>query len=58
MGSKRYDHEEPEQPLPSRLDTDLPRDRDLLERLSAKLRRLDSEALRLAAAMRQKPKPS
>jgi hypothetical protein len=42
----------------SGLDADRPKERDLLDRLSAKLLRLDREAVRLAATMRQKAKPS
>jgi hypothetical protein len=44
--------------LPVGLEADHPKDRDLLERLTAKLLRLDREAMRLAATMRQKPKPT
>lgn len=44
--------------LPSRLDAEGPEQRALLERLSAKWRRLEGEALNLAATMRQKPKTS
>jgi hypothetical protein len=42
----------------SGFDEDRPRTQDLLERLTAKLLRLDREAVRLAATMRQKAKPS
>ena len=55
---KRKDDELDQGALPPRLDTDHPKDRDLLDRLSAKLLRLDREAMQLAAAMRQKPKPT
>lgn len=58
MSAKRADDDLETGSLPSALDTDHPKHRDLLERLSAKLLRLDREAVRLAAAMRQKPKPS
>ena len=57
MRSKRGD-DELEGVLPSGLDADCPKDRDMLERLSAKLLRLEREAMQLAATMRQKPKPS
>lgn len=57
MSAKRADDDQ-EAGLPHGLDADSPRDRDLLDRLSAKLLRLDREALRLAATMRQKPKPT
>ena len=40
------------------LDADRPKERDLLERLSRKLLRLDREAMQLAATMRQKTKLS
>lgn len=55
MRTKR-DDDEAEAALPARLDTDRPKDRDLLERLSAKWLRLEGEAVRLATTMRQKPK--
>jgi hypothetical protein len=55
---KRKDDELDHGALPPRLDTDHPKDRDLLDRLSAKLLRLDREAMQLAATMRQKPKPT
>lgn len=58
MSKARCDDELEHGGPPDRLDTDHPRDRALLERLSAKLLRLDREALLLAAAMRQKPKPT
>lgn len=44
--------------LPSKLDAERPEHRALLDRLSAKWRRLEGEALNLAATMRQKPKTS
>lgn len=50
--------DETEGAMPQALDSDRPEDRDLLERLSAKLRRLEGEAKRLAAMMRQRPKES
>ena len=58
MRMKRKDDELDHGALPPRLDTDHPKDRDLLDRLSAKLLRLDREAMQLAATMRQKPKPT
>lgn len=57
MRSKRSD-DEAEAALPAGLDCDCPKDRDFLERLSAKLLRLEAEAMQLAATMRQKPKAS
>lgn len=57
--SKTRDNDELEHGGPTdRLDADHPRERALLDRLSAKLLRLDRDALLLAAAMRQKPKPT
>ena len=56
MRSKRSNDELEQGALPSRLGTDRAKDRDLLERLNAKLVRLEREALQLAATMRQKPK--
>lgn len=47
-----------EQGLASGFDADRPKERDLLERLNAKLLRLERDAVRLAATMRQKVKPS
>ena len=58
MPSKRADSESEASGLPSRLEDDRPEDRDLLDRLTTKLRRLDREAVRLAVTMRQKPKLS
>ena len=58
MSAKRADDDQEAGSLPHGLDADSPKDRDLLDRLSAKLLRLDRQAMRLAAAMRQKPKPS
>ena len=58
MRMKRKDDELDQGALPPGLDTDHPKDRDLLDRLSAKLLRLDREARQLAATMRQKPKPT
>ena len=58
MRSKRSDDKPEQGDLPSRLDADGPKDRALFERLSAKLLRLESDAMELAAAMRQKPKVS
>ena len=42
----------------SGLDADRPKERDMLDRLSQKLLRLDREALQLAATMRRKAKLS
>jgi hypothetical protein len=42
----------------SGLDADRPKERDMLERLSQKLMRLDREAMQLAATMRRKAKPT
>lgn len=58
MRNERSDDEPEQGDLPSRLNVDGAKDRALFERLSAKLLRLEGEAMRLAAAMRQKPKPS
>jgi hypothetical protein len=58
MSAERADDDLESGSLPSRLDADHPKDRDFLERLSAKFLRLDNEAVRLAATMRQKPKPT
>jgi len=57
MRNNRSD-DEAEGGLPAGLDSDRPKDRDLLERLSAKLLRLEAEAMQLATTMRQKPKAS
>lgn len=56
MGTERKAEDLEAGALPANLDSDHPKDRDLLDRLSAKLLRHDREALRLAAAMRGKPK--
>ncbi len=58
MQGKRADIEPGVIGPPENINDDRPEDRDLLERLTAKLRRLDREAMRLAATMRQKPKLS
>jgi hypothetical protein len=58
MSAKRADDDLEAGSLPDGFDADSPRDRDLLDRLSAKLLRLDREAMHLAAVMRQKPKPT
>ena len=58
MSAKRADDDREAGLFPNDLDAASPRDRDLLDRLSAKLLRLDREAMRLAATMRQKPKPT
>lgn len=57
MRSKHGD-DQADSVLHTSLDSDPPEERDLLDRLSAKLLRLEREALELAAAMRQKPKAS
>jgi hypothetical protein len=58
MCAKRKDDELDQGALPPRLDADHPKDRALLDRLTAKLLRLNGEAVQLAATMRQKPKPT
>jgi hypothetical protein len=56
--SKRVEDELEPGGTPSSIDADCPRDRALLERLCAKLLRLDREAMDLAATMRRKLKSS
>lgn len=58
MSAKRADDDQEAGSLPHGFDADPPKDRALLDRLSARLLRLDREAMRLAATMRQKPKPT
>ncbi|MFO0987894.1 MAG: hypothetical protein U1F37_11090 [Alphaproteobacteria bacterium] len=58
MGAERSGDDLEPGTLPARLDSDHPKDRDLLDRLSAKLLRLEREALHLATTMRGKPKLS
>lgn len=57
MPDKRND-DDAEGVLPSRLEADRPEDRDLLDRLSAKLLRFNREATALAVMLPRKPKPS
>lgn len=56
MGSKLKDDDLEAGALPGEFDSDHPKDRALLDRLSAKLLRLDREAVQLAATMRRKPR--
>ena len=57
MSSKRNDDDLETGALPGEFDSE-PKDRALLDRLSAKLLRLDREAVQLAATMRRKPRLS
>jgi len=57
MPDKRND-DDADGVLPSRLEADRPEDRDLLDRLSAKLLRFNREAAALAVMLPRKAKPS